>query len=291
MLSTDNFVFVEYNKIPYPPGYTSALKEIAAHLDKTQIEYAEHYSLHTEYCYGPRSLKSNLISKYPALTESHKNNIPQLWKSQQWASEFADFIIDLVAENPSPSVIEIHPPFNDYCTMDDFAERFLIFEHKIHLAFPHVKIVLENRAGALYPGGKFLVSKATDIVALCQVIEQYSLDLGIVLDFPQLLTAENIDTLKFNNAKYQTAIELVANCKSHIKGIHIWGKQKSASGRWVAHAGTLNTYFDGNAENKQAFIDGIDTICSNGTPRFFVPEVNSGPEDLYEILGELFGQP
>ena len=46
-------------------------------------------------------------------------------------------------------------------------------------------------------------------VALCEQIKEHNLSLRIVLDFPQLLTAENIDTLKFKQEKYQTAIDMI----------------------------------------------------------------------------------
>ena len=91
--------------------------------------------------------------------------------------------------NP-PEIIEIHPPFNDYCSLEEFSERYRIFEHKIHEIYPNTTIVIKNRSGAVYHGGKFLVVKAKEIAALCEIIRQCGLELGVVLDFPQLLTAE-----------------------------------------------------------------------------------------------------
>lgn len=281
------FIFVEYNHLPYPAGYSASLHEIAAHFDKDCIDPHGPYSLHTEYSYGKRKLDSALISKYPALCAAHKEEVPQLWKSCEWASSFAEFIIELVADNNPPTVIEIHPPFNDYCTMVDFATRYRVFEEKIHSVFPDVTIVIENRAGAVYHGGKFLVSKAKDIVAFCELIQKEHLSLGLVLDFPQLLTAENIDPIKFKAEKYQAAVEAISPYRSHIKGIHLWGKKKSATGRWVAHCGTLDTYFDGNNTVKQAFLSGIHQVCNDDIPRFLVPEVNSGAEDLAAIINDL----
>lgn len=111
--------------------------------------------------------------------------------------------------------------------------------------------------------------------------------MGVVLDFPQLLTAENIDPLKFNAEKYQTAVNAILPYRDLIKGIHIWGKKKSATGRWVAHAGNFDTYFGGNVENKVAFLAGIPSICSDDITRFLVPEINSGAEDLSLIISDL----
>ncbi len=284
----DSFVFVEYNNVKYPDGYLSDIKEVAAHFDKDNIEVSDKYSLHTEYSYGKRKFDTKLISKFPALVEAHKDGVPQLWKSEEWASQFADFIIQLTASYKPPTTIEIHPPFNDYCTLDGFIERYKVFESKIKVQFPDTNIVIENRAGAVYHGGKFLIGKAKEIVALCEQIKEHNLSLRIVLDFPQLLTAESIDTIKFKQEKYQSAIDMICQYRELIKGIHIWGKKKSETGRWVAHCGNFDTYFDGNEEIKKIFIDGITKICNDGQKRFFVPEVNSGAEDLNGILRNLF---
>lgn len=284
----DSFVFVEYNNVKYPDGYLSDIKEVAAHFDKDNIEVSDKYSLHTEYSYGKRKFDTELISKFLALVEAHKDGVPQLWKSEEWASQFADFIIQLTASYKPPTTIEIHPPFNDYCTLDGFIERYKVFESKIKVQFPDTNIVIENRAGAVYHGGKFLIGKAKEIVALCEQIKEHNLSLRIVLDFPQLLTAENIDTIKFKQEKYQSAIDMICQYRELIKGIHIWGKKKSETGRWVAHCGNFDTYFDGNEEIKKIFIDGITKICNDGQKRFFVPEVNSGAEDLNGILRNLF---
>lgn len=283
----DNFILVEYSNLPYPERYSAQIQEVAAHFDKAVIDPQRAYSLHTEYSYGKRKYNTELISKYPALISANKDGVPQLWKSAQWASEFADFIVDLVDGHSAPTIIEIHPPFNDYCSLAEFADRLRIFERKIHEAYPDVIVVIENRAGSVYHGGRFLVGKAKEIVALCDLIKSDALNLGVVLDFPQLLTAENIDPLKFKTEKYQSAIQTIAEHRDLIKGIHIWGKKKSATGRWVAHAGNFDTYFGGNDAVKEIFLSGISEICNDGLPRFFVPEVNSGSSDLEAIIQDL----
>ena len=282
------FIFVEYNGIKYPEGYVSDIKEVAAHFDKDNIEVSEKYSLHTEYSYGKRKFNTELISQFPALFEAQKDGVPQLWESIEWASQFVDFIIELTVGYNPPTTIEIHPPFTDYCTLDEFVERYKAFENKIKVQFPDTNIVIENRSGAVYRGGKFLIGKAKEIVDLCKQIKEYNLSLRIVLDFPQLLTAENIDTLKFKQEKYQNSIDMICQYRDLIKGIHIWGKKKSETGRWVAHCGNFDTYFAGNEESINAFIDGIAKVCNDEQKRFFVPEVNSGVEDLCNIMNDLF---
>lgn len=286
-MNTDKFILIEYNGVPYPNGFVSDIKEIAGHLDKNEIEAAEKYSLHTEYSYGTRKFDTELISNFPELKTSHKNGVPQLWKSDKWAEEFAEFIIKLTADKNAPTIIEIHPPFNDYCNIDLFLEQYKIFEKRIHDICPDTIIVIENRSGAIYKGGRFVVGKAKEIVELCRKIKENNINLGVVLDFPQLLTAENIDTLKFNTAKYFNAIDEISKHRDVIKGIHIWGKKKSESGRWVAHAGNLDTYFADNQEAKATFINGIMSVCNDKIQRFLVPEVNTGAEDLACIIKDI----
>lgn len=288
MLNPTNFIFVEYNGVPYPEQYVSQISEVAGHFDKQVVDNVDNYSLHTEYSYGKRKFDSDLISKFPVLRNANKDGVPQLWKSEEWAESFADFVIALTEGRTSPKTIEIHPPFNDYCTLDEFIDRYCIFEKKIHAVYPDALIVIENRAGAVYRGGKFLIGKAKEIASLCEQIVQRSINLGLVLDFPQLLTAEGIDPAKFKAEKYNTAIDALLPYRDLIKGIHIWGKKKSATGRWVAHAGNLDTYFLGDSSVKQAFIDGINRICEDGARRFLVPEVNSGADDLAKIIESLF---
>ena len=281
------FELIEYNGIPYPEGYVSKIKEVAGHLDKEEIEQSECYSLHTEYSYGKRKLDSHILEKYEALRQANKGGVPQLWKSEEWAKEFAEFVCELTKDRNAPHIVEIHPPFNDYADMDSFAKCYKVFEDAIKQAYPDTNIFIENRSGAVYRSGKFIVGKADEIVALCEAIEKHNLKLRIVLDFPQLLTAERLDTLKFNAEKYISAIEKIHPYQHLINGVHIWGKKKNPKGRWIAHCGTLNTYFGENKESKTIFLNGIKRICDDDRRRFLVPEVNSGAEDLKSIVEEL----
>ena len=82
----DTFILVEYNNVQYPEEYTAEIKELAGHFDKDNIFINFPYSLHTEYSYGKRKFDSSIISKYSEIKASEKNGIPQLWKSEIWAS-------------------------------------------------------------------------------------------------------------------------------------------------------------------------------------------------------------
>lgn len=280
------FIFVQYHKKKYPEDITPDLVEVAGHFDKDKIDDVENYSLHTEYSYGKRKFSTKLIKNYPELCESNKKEIPQLWKSKKWAEEFAYFVFDLTQNHTAPKVIEIHPPFNDYCNLEQFIERYSTFEKIIHDRYPNTEIVIENRAGSRYSGGRFIICQAEEIASLCKIILETKTRLGVVLDFPQLLTAENINTESFDCANYYKAIENIYPYQNVIKGIHVWGKKKNAKGNWVAHSGTLDTYFS-NPEDKNAFLKGICKICSDNQKRFFVPEVNSNASDLESIVKDV----
>lgn len=283
-----NFRFVQYGGISYPDGIEPELVEVAGHLDKDRIDNYPDYSLHTEYSYGKRSFGSRLVSMYSALLEANKDGVPQLWKSKEWAGQFADFVLNLTEDHEAPVVIEIHPPFSDYCDFELFFDRYSVFEERIHTAYPNTEIVIENRAGTVYRGGRFIVGKASEIAAFCKKIQENSTKLGVVLDFPQLLTSENIKPESFDRAKYDACIDLIYPHQDTIKGIHIWGKKKNANGRWIAHNGNLDTLFE-NPNDKEAFISGIRKICSDGKLRFFVPEVNSGESDLKAVVRDVLG--
>lgn len=279
-------MFVQYGGNEYPDGIKPSLVEVAGHLDKEMIDRISAYSLHTEYSYGKRKLDSPLVKKYPELCNANKDGVPQLWKNEEWARQFADFILDLTKDNEAPIVVEIHPPFSDYCDLNQFIERYSIFEERIHSTYPNTEIVVENRAGTVYHGGKFIVSKAKDIASLCTIIKTTETKLGVVLDFPQLLTAENINPDSFDSEKYIDAIDRIYPYQDLIRGIHVWGKKKSSTGRWVAHSGTLDSYLE-KTKDKETFIEGIKKICSDGRTRFLVPEVNSGEDDLKSVVRDV----
>ena len=73
MMNKEQFVFVEYNNIPYPSGFISTIKEVSAHFDKSEIDSAEKYSMHTEYSYGKRKFDNTIISKYDILKNANKD--------------------------------------------------------------------------------------------------------------------------------------------------------------------------------------------------------------------------
>jgi hypothetical protein len=275
---------VQYHKRKYPFGLSPKIKEVAANFDVEQVDASFPCSVHTEYSWGPRKLTSPIINKFKTIQKAHRNGVPQLWFNKKWAEEFVDFIATITKRSKSIKIIEIHPPFNDYCpTIDHFIEIYKTFEERILSVFPGVEILIENRFGSLYKGGKFLVANNTDIISLSEAIEKNNSSLRIVLDVPQLFTS-HIKSMKIAEKNIKPILEPLSASTSYIKGIHIWGKKRSEKGRWVAHQGNLNTYFDNNAILKKRFMAELRKLFEDDMERYFVPEVNSSDDDLESIV-------
>lgn len=276
------FEMIRYHGQEYPSDVPLRIEEIAAHFDITKISGQLEKSLHTEYSYGKRKFDSALIAKYPELLAAKKEGVPQLWKNETWALQFADFLFELVGGGPAPKVIEIHPPFSDYTDMAGFVKSYAGFEVKIKERFPEVELLIENRCGSVYHGGRFVLSKVNDIAALCEEISDAGLQLKVAYDVPQIYTAYNAKT----EEKYIALLEETKPLREFIGGVHLWGKSISPTGRKVAHCGDLNSYF-GDQGIKAQFLHAFKECFDDGVPRKMVLEVNSGNNDLQSIVADL----
>jgi hypothetical protein len=275
------FIPVLYMGKPYPVGIRCPIEEVAGHLDKTSIRPSGRYSLHTEYSYFARDLDSALLQAFPTLGSSHIRSIPQLWRSEAWADEFAAFAVQLVGTHPPPDILEIHPPFLDYCPdIPTFLSRFIRFEAAIYRAFPATRICLENRAGTQYRKSGFLISSFDSVAALLQNLKEEGAALRLVLDYPQLFTAEGYDMNRFPIETFVEHQTRLAPYKDMISGIHIWGRK----GLLGAHAGTLDDLFQGNTSMKKRVVEAIVSFYDDGRERYFVPEVNGSAKDLQAIV-------
>jgi hypothetical protein len=233
-------------------------------------------------------MNSEIIVDLNSIIEAQKKNIPQLWKSKKWALQFFIFIKRLIGTNPPPDIIEIHPPFNDYCfTFEQFIDIYEVFHDKVSKEYPDTIIFLENRSGTRYTGGKFLLSTCNDVLDLCDIIKQKNVNLKIVLDYPQLFSAEKIS---MDDIKLDKIIEFNSDLKQFkniIGGFHMWGKRKSVKRRWVAHIGDFNTFFSNNLALKHTFLKSIHDTFNDDLSRYFIPEVNSREEDVHSIVLDL----
>lgn len=268
---------IRYMKHKYPPNITPKIEEISARFNiKETISPEMDYSLHTEYSYGESKLNSPFLAGLKTIKRAHntEDHIPKLWSKKAWAKEFAIFIKRVVGDNKPPTIIEIHPPFKDYCgSIEEFIDIYKVFEDEILMSFPDVKIVIENRCGTRYKGN-FLISTPEDILELYRLLKNLKLRLRIALDFPQIFTSEKLGPGNFSREKIVSIIRKIYPCSSYITEFHIWGKKCDKHGKPTVHHGDLNTYFE-DKKLKRLFLKEVFHLFHEGMPRYFLPEVNT----------------
>jgi len=279
---------VRYNGKNYPPHIKSTIQEVAGNFDKDVIIVNSSYSLHTEYSYMARKFNSKIIKDLTHIISAHQDNVPKLWYNNDWANDFFIFLDRLIASNKPPDVLEIHPPFKDYCSsFEQFLDIYKIFYNKFINKYPNTVILIENRCGTMYKNGKFLLSTCSDVLNLCDVLRKLNVNLKIVLDYPQIFSAELIKMDNINLNKILAFNSELKIYKEVIGGFHIWGKRKSEKGRWAPHTGNFNTFFSNNNDLKKEFLESILNTFDDEIERYFVPEVNSGEEDLLSIVADM----
>ncbi len=276
------FIAVDYRRKQYPRDIRCNVKEVSGHLDKTSIDSYGRYSLHTEYSFTKRNLNSNLIEKYPALKTS-EHGIPKLWYDDEWAVQFGCFIIDLVGDNDPPEVIEIHPPFKDYCNdFDTFIKRYRLFEEIITEKYSDVIITMENRSGSQYAKSKFLMSTMSDICTCGEMIKSENVRLHFAVDYTQLFTSEGYDFKDIPIEEFIMKHDELKDVKDLISSIHLWGKSINKNGRWNSHTSGLRDILPGY--KTKIFLDMINEFYDDGIKRYFVPEINTSDEYVKEIV-------
>jgi hypothetical protein len=257
--------------------------EVPAHLDIQHFNVAADYSLHTEYSSKARKLDSPLLDGLNAIKRSHRKGVPVLWVSKEWAGEFAEFTIRLVAANHPPKVIEIHPSFMDgTMSVEAFLDIYAVYESKILEHFPDCEILIENRSGTKHPK-PFMVSDADSILRLGMALEARSLRLGIALDLAQMFTRE------FGSKQLvgSDGVELVRRLipiRDQIHSLHLWGRGKGGG----AHSGDLDGLFNPTTGAKQECLGVLRDMFVGGRPRYLVLEVNNKTGELTSILEDLF---
>lgn len=277
---------VQYHSKQYPLHIKPKLSEVAGHFDVRPLRPVGPYCLHTEYSAGQRDFTQPALEGLDTLKACHRNGVPQLWNGKQWATEFSQYVTRLCHGHPAPSVIEIHPPFSNYCrTLAEFVDTYVPFEKTMLEHFPKVRIVIENRHGTRYSGGKFIFSKRDDILALSEIIDREQLHLRLCLDVPQLFTAHFGPAPRATVAIDRALLPLL-DCRHNIDSIHLWGKKPNRTGNMQAHYGTLDTWL-GAGEIKAHFLTRLHHLLDDDKKRLFVPEVNSSSEDLQAIIHDV----
>lgn len=282
-----NLIPIQYRGLRYPGDIQPRIKEVAGHFDISSIRPNKEYSLHTEYSFGERNFNSSLIKRFPNIYKSNKNGIPQLWHSQEWAKEFAEFILALICEQNAPAIIEIHPPFSDYSNIQNFFECYNAFEERMQQEHAHIIYLIENRRGTKYESGKFILSRIEDMEKFSEQIDCQNINLKLTLDIPQLFAAHAIS--KNSSDDMNELFKRIESIRHNIQGIHLWGRKTNEFKKREAHIGNLDTYFKNNMEIKMMFLNKLYEVFSDKQSRYFVPEVNSNSNDLACIINDLQG--
>jgi hypothetical protein len=248
------------------------------------------------------TFNSKIIADFKNIASAQRNGIPQLWHNAEWSNEFFEFINWLVGSSIPPEVLEIHPPFIDYCnSFDDFLDIFRNFQKIFYEKYNDTKVVIENRCGTLYKDeygkeGKFLLSTCNDILKFADILYNNSdIRLKIVLDYPQIFSAIITEDSKISMDNLEGAVEKIKSFNKDLKkyrkvisGLHMWGKQKNKNGKWNPHSGNFDTFFSKNKSLKDDFLKSVYDTYNDDIPRYFVPEVYLGSqEDLHSIVSDM----
>jgi hypothetical protein len=286
---------VRYDSITYPDGVHSEIQEESAPLSIPHLKrFAPKYSLHTDPSASRKvPPDSEFLEDFPTLRKSCVNRIPQLWFNKQWANEFAGFIKKAVDKNSPPAIIEVHPPYKDYCdSMQQFLENYRVFEERIFSSYPETEILIENRYGTKYKGGLFLISSYRDVVDFVSQLEKTTprLKLGLVLDFPQLLAQSGMLKPKNDNIKEMLTemFNSLKFCKSRIRSIHLWGPETIyANGHFDGvHKADLHGLFKYHEGMKEFFLENVYELLRDIDPCYLVPETK-GETNVKSIVNDL----
>ncbi|WP_421716550.1 hypothetical protein [Arcobacter arenosus] len=259
-----------YHNLEYPSHINANIKEVASHFDVSKLDNKlvnHQFSLHTEYSATHRNFSSELINNYPTILSSQsksKNSKPILWISEQWAFEFADFIIKLL-NGKVPKIIEIHPPNKRRTKVETFMDYYEIFRNTLLDNGIDCEISIENRNG-------FMLSGINDFKNLSNEIDKRNSNLKLILDFPQLL---NFEKAKKDIPILKNTMNGIKGFKHNVSSFHIWG-QKGRS----AHMGDMSDYFNYNERLKELFYENIKELFLHiEKDLYFIPEINFGIKD------------
>jgi len=281
---TSKLIPIKFRNWDYGVGIDVTIQEVAGSFDCNEISPRIKYSLHTEPSFGARDFDNPIFDKLKSLKRASHNGIPLLWYDDDWSKEFFQFIVNLINRNQAPKIVEIHPPYRDYCSgLGVFLKRYSIFEKLMSEKYPKSEIVIENRTGSLYPKGVFLVSNDSDIVELLRELKRNECRLKLMLDIPQLFTALG-GTKRLSQdllEKVRSIFQKVKENKELIAGIHIWGRKNR-----TPHVGKLDGLFE-SPTHKENFLKFISDYFDDDIPRYVVPEVNSSQEDFTSIVNDL----
>jgi len=310
---------VKYRNMNYPSHIEVKVHEVSGNFDKEKLSIDDFsYSLHTDSASKAQTFSSEVFHDLEHIKTVQKDGRPQLWYDKKWANDFFTFVDRIIGLNNPPEVLEIHPPFNNYpvfkdCKLTarkfDYYKAFKIFIDIFNVfykqfiekeKYKNTTILVENRGSNW--NGRFLLSKPSDVLDFAYILSNSNSGLKIVLDYPQLFSAVYLSASSKKKKELQQKgimiddeiLEKIISFNQEIKkykkligGFHMWGKYRDENRNWISHAGNLNTLFSYNDELKQEFLKSVSSTFDDDIARYFVPEVNSGEDDLLSIINDM----
>ena len=279
---------VIYNNKKYPDGIMAKIQEIPARFDSKvpmpSFFYMD-YSLHTEYSHSPTKFSNPACNGLSALKITDRRGVPKLWYNLNWVREFVKYIFRFVGDKRPPKIIEIHPPFDDYCRgLSQFIDLYEEFEEDILVKFPNAEILIENRYGSQYREGKFLISTINDLLGLVKLIESRNLKLRLAVDIPQLFAASGLTAGTFSKTRISELFNSLKAVREYISNVHLWAKYRNEDNKMVVHRGRLDKYL---GDLKSHFLNELYDLLSDGRPRYFLPEINASSAELHLMVRDL----
>jgi hypothetical protein len=301
----------------YSSKIEAKVHEVSGNFDKEKLSINDFsYSLHTDSASKPQTFSSDIFHDLEHIKKVQKDGIPQLWYDENWANDFFTFIDWIIGNNSHPEVLEIHPPFNNYPIFEScklsarefdhckafkiFLDIFDVFYNQFKEKYKETTVLIENRGSNW--SGRFLLSKPSEVLKFARILKNANSGLKIALDYPQLFSALYISTnikkkkdlIKKGIMIDDEILEKIISFNNEIKeykevigGIHMWGKCKDENGNWASHAGNFYTFFSNNKILKKKFLSSVFSTFNDGIARYFVPEVNSGEQDLHSIVTDM----
>ena len=101
------------------------------------------------------------------------------------------------------------------------------------------------------------------------------LRLTLVVDIPQLFSEHNDDKVISEEEVIKKVLTDLKSIRNFITYTHIWGRANKG-----VHNADLNTYFEKNEKIKNCFLEGIHDLFDDGRPRYFLPEIYSGNDEM-----------
>jgi hypothetical protein len=276
---------VECRGRPYPKWITPQYAEVSAHFDvKPRVKVQPRYCLHTESSTKKRSFSSPFVEGLEHLGAKSHPPVPELWLGNGWVDDFVTFIKRFIAESAcgrSPGLLEIHPPFRDYCcSVDTFLVRFRRFAAGVRDM--NCGILIENRNR--HSSREFLLSNLDSVCSFAEALQDSAeTRLKFVIDIPQLLNAEAFDPHVAGAANQLSTIfsRLSApTVRPYVGSIHLHGRKGQKM-----HQGNLDDLL---GKTKPDFLCSLRGFVEAGGDLYFLPELPLGTrQDVADIVRDL----